>query len=390
MIISNTSHNLYVVLGSTPTTELNVLCSYELITSTESTPVEVLTLTDRTNEVTITGDLGADEQLKIENLVITNVNNDAIETTVGIYDGTDYWPLYSTQLNGGEVLQYTKQNGFQVVGQNSVLDVVLIQDSTTNPSIVAGYSNIYSMSLAGKSIPKFGADDYVQNALFMRPTMWFLGSSTTGSGNEGGTNTGSGGFPTPSTSTVYTSYMRTTFGSVVTTTNQTVGRRTPNVFLRGASAGQGGFFAVCIFGFETWTAGDRLFVGFSNTGASLLTGQPSALIDIAGFGIDAGDTAITFMHNDNSGTATKDTIAGQPTLASSNMYRAFIRAYANDTVIYWQLDNMLTNTKIADGFINSDMPRNNLSYYFQCVMGNAANTTANNAQLAISQYYIAL
>lgn len=388
MILSDRDDQVYVVLGSTPTTEMNIACSYELISSSAGAPTSVRTTTNATTAVLITNALASGEQLKIEEIIVTNVNNETLEATVGVYDGTTYSALYSTQLNGGEVLQYTKQNGFEVVGQNSVLDIVLIQDSIADPSITSGYSNIYSMNLVGKSIPKFGVNDFVQHALYTRPWIGFFGSSTTGQGTDSGTNAGSGGFPTPSTSTTYTAYMRTTFGSVVTTTNQTVGRRTPNVFLRGTSAGQGGFFAVCIFGFETWTAGDRLFVGFSNTGASLLTGQPSALLDIAGFAIDAGDTAITFMHNDNSGTATKDTIAGQPTLASSLMYRAYIYAKPNDTVIYWRLDNMLTNAKIAEGSINSDMPRNTLSYYFQCVMGNAANTTANNAQLAISQYQI--
>jgi hypothetical protein len=39
-----------------------------------------------------------------------------------------------------------------------------------------------------------------------------------------------------------------------------------------------------------------------------------------GFAVDTADTAISFMHNDGVGVATKETIAVQPALATNNVY----------------------------------------------------------------------
>jgi hypothetical protein len=80
---------------------------------------------------------------------------------------------------------------------------------------------------------------------------------------------------------------------------------------------------LCRFGFTTWTMGDRLFVGMCVDTTALLTADPSAKFNTLGFGVDAADIAISFMHND-SVIATKDAIAGQPALSSNNAYDAYI------------------------------------------------------------------
>lgn len=391
MVIANTTDRIYIKLGSVPTSEMNAVCCYELITDTSATPVSISTVTDRTNNVYITNVLSSNQQLIVKSIYITNVNNEAYSVEVGYYNGSTNKKTFATSLKGGEVLQYTNHSGFSIVGSSSALDLLLIKDSSTDPSLTTGYTSIYSQNIAGKSYPKFGTDDTVQEALYTRPLTLYVGAGTSGGGfGESGTNVGSLGSPGISFTNSYTSIQRSTRSSLVTTTNQTVGRYTTASYTRGNASYVGGFFACCLFGFEKWVAGDRLFVGFCTTGAGALTGNPSALVNMVGFGIDSGDTAITFMHNDATGTAVKDTISSQPALANNNGYRAYIYCKPNDNTVYWRLDNLNTNTKIAEGSVNSELPTNTSTLCFQCVMGNGANIVAGDANIGIIQYYIRL
>jgi hypothetical protein len=75
---------------------------------------------------------------------------------------------------------------------------------------------------------------------------------------------------------------------------------------RGGSAGVGGFLLVFEFAVIDATDTFQAFAGFApTTGVLTATSDPSALIDIVGAGVDAGDTNLQIMHNDGAGTATK-------------------------------------------------------------------------------------
>ncbi len=201
---------------------------------------------------------------------------------------------------------------------------------------------------------------------------------------------GTASTPALATTNLYTVQMRVARATVITTANQQVGAvgATLAPYLRGASAGQGGFLFVCRFGFETWTGGDRLFVGLSAAVGSMVTGQPSAITDMMGFGIDASDTAITFMHNDSSGTAVKTSITGT-TLASGQGYIAYMFCKPNDTVVYYRLDDINAGTTLADSSIGtSELPTNTTFLFPAVVMGNAANAGAGNATIGLLSLYI--
>ncbi len=255
---------------------------------------------------------------------------------------------------------------------------------------------------ANKAIPVFAssgnANMPVQSAIWgCRPFYW--NPQNTGTGvifgpNAGGSVTSSGTFTNPSiaTTNLYTLQGRGSWASVVTTANQQLGiRMSPAASLSWyrttGTAGQGGFLFVCRFGFETWTAGDRLFVGMSSASANLTSSNPSATINMCGFGIDAGDTAITFMHNDGSGTATKTAITGT-TLANNQGYDAYIFCKPNDTVVYYRLDDTNAGTTLADTSTASDLPASGTQLGFAGLMGNAANTVVGNATIGIVSIYI--
>ena len=267
---------------------------------------------------------------------------------------------------------------------------------TNEPSAPSGSNlHIYTKNIAGRIVPKWigpaGVDTPFQAALWGNNTIMWTPTTATAGVWQGTAGAGAGTYTTalPTTTNFYTAMKRGQWATVVTTTNQQVGQRsTENMIFRGSVSGQGGFFFFCRFGITTWTAGDRLFVGLSPNSTALVTAQPSADPNIAGFGIDAGDTAITFMHNDNAGAAVKDAIAGQPTLASNQGYDAYIYAKPNDTTIYYRLVDVNTGAEIINSSTATDLPVNTTMMSAHAVMGNAANTAVTAAQIGVNRMYV--
>ncbi len=240
-----------------------------------------------------------------------------------------------------------------------------------------------------KQVGPSGLDTPLQNAIWQNNTVLWTPGATTGTyQGTNGSNLGTAAIVLPTTTNLATALRRSTFASVVTTTNQQVGIRTENMFLRGAATGQGGFFFVCRFMLAQWTAGNRLFVGLSNTGSTLLAADPSAPSSTLGFAVDAADSAITFLHSANAGPGTKDVIAGQPALATNNGYSAYIFCKPNDGTVYWRLDNINTQLIIAEGSVSATLPVSTVLLAAQCVMGNAANTPVGAATIGVNRLYI--
>lgn len=71
------------------------------------------------------------------------------------------------------------------------------------------------------------------------------------------------------------------------------------------TAGRGGGEFTCRFGASQLPTGPRLWCGLQ-TAINSSVNEPSSYANIAIFGKDSGDTNIQFMHNDGSGTATKE------------------------------------------------------------------------------------
>jgi hypothetical protein len=94
------------------------------------------------------------------------------------------------------------------------------------------------------------------------------------------------------------------------------------------------------------------------------------------------------MHNDGAGTCTKDTIAGQPALATNQGYVAYIFCKPNDSTVYYRLDNVNLQTTIIDTSTSSDLPVNTTGLTAQCIMGNAANVVAGNATIGVNSLYV--
>lgn len=286
----------------------------------------------------------------------------------------------------------TMTGNFSLSGSN----IGLIMSGITNEpsSTTVGTSMIYTRSIAGLEVLKTqnssGIASPVQNAFWQNNiSFWNSTNVLTGlwHGTQGiGAGVFSQGLPT-NTST-YTTVKRGLYATSATTTNQQVGQRnTDAMFFRGNVANRGGFFFFCRFGTDAWTAGDRLFVGLTTGSTAIVTVNPSTLLNLCGFGIDAGDTAITFMHNGASAT-TKDAIAGQPTLSANTGYDAYIYMAPNSNTIGYRLDNINAGTTIINTTISTNIPVANVMMNAVALMSNGANTTATAANIGINRIYI--
>jgi hypothetical protein len=273
--------------------------------------------------------------------------------------------------------------------------LLLTQVSTEPGAPAAGFIRVYAKAVAGKNHLKItGPNDFEQ---FMENTSWNCSRAEFTAGvaagawvGATGTNLGTPTLSIPALGTIGQMMRRSVFPSVVTTANQQVGTRTDANYFRGNATGQGGFFGVFRFTFHTWTTGNRLFVGFCADTTAIVTANPSSKLNNVGFAVDDTDTAIFFQHNDGSGTATKDTIAGQPSLATNNAYMAIIYCKPNDSVVYYMLYNLTSGAMsiLIDSSASTDLPVNTTALVCSCHMGNAANVVAGNASIGVNRIVV--
>lgn len=396
LILSNTTDNIQIVLGGAVTAnQLQCVASWRDISYTPSdsfVPGRTVVNSNDTTDVNVVAAPASSTYRVVD--FISVYNNDTASAVVTIkYDanGTEYVLWKGTMLST-QMLRYVDASGWTLSDAGGSAAVFTLPSGSPPSAPADGYLSFFVSSLAArlnffyKSSQGFNLP--LQEALYETPfSIWFPAAAAGTYLGTNGSNLGTAASVPPTTTNLYTAMRRSTFASVVTTANQQVGLRSEAQYFRGNIAGQGGFFFVCKFGLDNWTAGDRLFVGLCAGTTAVVTVQPSTLANTAGFCIEAGDTAITFLHNDASGTGTKETITGQPTLADNQGYTAYIYCKPNDSVVYYRLDDMLLGTTIVDTSVNSDLPVNTTMLCWQAIMGNAANAVAADARIGVGRVY---
>jgi len=335
---------------------------------------------------------------------ITVVNNDSSARTFQLFRGgtaaaNAITPAISLAASGGTA---TYEDGYgwgeiSIAPGSTLLNPVfsgyLDLDGIPNPSAPGtDVLRLWARKISGRMLPKWmgpsGLDTPFQPALFGNNVVFWQPGATSGVLNGSvGTAIAAGVATAPTTTNGYTRMRRSVF-TVATGANLQNTYRTDAMFFRGSTAGFGGFFFFCRMGFTTWTAGNRLFVGLGVDTTAMLTADPSSKFNTLGFGVDGADTAITFMHNDGSGTAAKETISGQPALASSNAYDFYIFCKPNDSTVYFRMDNILTGATIIDSSVTTELPVNTTMLIAQCGMGSGANAGAGVAAFGLNRMYI--
>ncbi len=138
-------------------------------------------------------------------------------------------------------------------------------------------------------------------------------------------------------------------------------RETVNKYSRGASAGLGGFHLVCRMGFSAIPATFRWFFGLRSISTAIGNIDPSSMVDMIGIGQDVGDTNVKFMHNDSSGTATKDNGSNAMTPpTTSDWLELQIYCAPNDTSVYMSAEKLNGGTLTEYTATGSELPANTL------------------------------
>jgi hypothetical protein len=230
----------------------------------------------------------------------------------------------------------------------------------------------------------------VQSALWQKNIVSYMPQAATGAWTGTvGTHLGTASIVLPTTSNFYTNQRRSRFSTAATTPNQQVGTRSEAMFFRGGSDGQGGFFFAGKVGFDTWTDGNRLFVGFSAGTSGVCSSDPTLQPNTIGFAINSGSTTISLIHNDAVGEASVETIADQPMLESNQGYAFYLFAKPHDTRVYWQIDDVNTGSMIANGIVHTNLPvPTTMLAAHACTSNGPSNTLAQSAQLGINRIYV--
>lgn len=166
---------------------------------------------------------------------------------------------------------------------------------------------------------------------------------------------------------------------------------TPQWFLS-STARMGGFHFVARFGVASLTATGRLFVGLKGDTVGVATpafpagANPSAQLNILGFGFDSADANMQFFCNDAAGVATKvDLGTGFPRTAVI-FHEVHLYAPAGDSsTVYWAINRLDAGT-VQSGWTATDIPAVNVVMAAHCHLSNG--TTASATALDFQSLYV--
>jgi hypothetical protein len=299
------------------------------------------------------------------------------------------------QFNNAGVLgasaDFTFDDTTNTLGLNGVDSCILIAGITNEPPTPAtGLGCFYTKYIGGKFSLKIkgasGLDTPLQNAFWQNNiTMWNPTNVTAGVwlGSVGATS-GTFSRALPTTTSTYTSVVRSRYANVVTTLNQVIGcRNTESMFTRGSVSPQGGFFFYTRLGFDAWNNGGRFFAGM-HTATTVVSADPSSLNNTIGFCVDAADNGvISFL--------TRGTVATKATtpftIVSNKGYDIYMFCAPNSTQVSWRILDINTGTE-ANGIATLTLPVNTTLFTAGVLASNAALTPVTSINLGINRIYV--
>lgn len=326
-----------------------------------------------TQDTSSIGGLGEFVEDRLDNSIIvvggTKSYNDATgELTITISGGS------GSPGGSDNQVQYKSGSSFAGATNVEIESGNLKIDSTSTPSAPSSGTVFYTTENIGTEDPYFiGSDGFNPSAIqgaFRDKNITML----TGSGIGGVINVYGCALPTGTYSTTLTG--ATTAGTNSYTKQQKTellktsasGTNVSYLYLnaanwrRGAATGEDGFKFQFTFGVATGTSNTsaRLFAGWTSSISVPTDANPSTITNMFGFGYDAADTNLQWMHNDGSGTATKVDLGSsfpKPSVDRQESYEIEINCRPNGSTIWYKIRRIHTGAT-ASGSVTTDIPAN--------------------------------
>lgn len=253
---------------------------------------------------------------------------------------------------------------------------------------------VYASNKGGRTLLNIkgpsGVATALQPALFSNKIAWWTaqGNSTTVNViNMTNTTTGTATTRNVATTNLFTATRRVGYVSAAGTGTSAGTRHNASQYWAGNAPGLGGYFYVARFGVSQAKTNMRIFVGMNASTAVLGNANPSTNTNIIGFACDAADSNLSFMHNDASGAATKDTLT--PSFpcqtANTDFYEIRIFMPPNGDTVYYSIENLVTGD-LYNGSANSDLPAD--TTFLSSQMWINTGTSFGTVALDVSSQYV--
>lgn len=311
--------------------------------------------------------------------------------------------LTFTQFTGGATVPGGSAGQVQYNGAGAFVGAVRLtvdaggyptlgEASTVNPAVPAAGATVFAKLRAGRrmaaQIGPSGVSYTMQPSLWGNKIGWWsaIGNSTTVSSiGINNVTTGTATTRSVAITTFATSLRQVAFVSASSAGSSAGTRHGAAQFYSGDAAGRGGYFYVARFVIDTIAAGMRWFVGLLNGTLVIGNVNPSTLLNMVGFGIDAGQTTVRFFNNDAAGTATAaDMGASFPATTAGVVYEVRIFCPPNGGTISYSIER-LDSAALAEGSVAADIPASTTLLSPQMWVNNGA-TVAAVALSVVTQY----
>lgn len=306
--------------------------------------------------------------------------------------------VYSTPAGGGSPggttgqIQFNNAGAFGGAANVEIASGNLRLVSAADPTAPTGGLLLYAKLVAGKVIPKTigpsGIDTVLQNAIHGNSV--FMASPANGTtspvtiGGVLSTSTTISHVQTVASANPFQATRRTRFTSATTAAAATGARTNYTQWSLGNAAGFGGFFMRAQFGQSINLNGGQSFAGMC-VQATILAGEPSAMLNMIGMGYDAADVSTGnwfLMRNDGVGVATKVDLGTGAARNVNDGYDLIIHAKPNTAEIFVRVTNLQTNTVVLDTSYTTDIIAANTAMAFKCECRNGAVAAAHSIDLA--------
>ncbi len=347
----------------------------------------------------------------LTNKTLTSNTNNIVANALWVNNGTAVISTYTASIpSAGQVLTATSEatanwQSIPAAGSNNQVQYnnnglltganKLTIDENGYPVIDTNGVTLRTQFQAGRRMlsqnDSNGLKHIFQPTLFSAKIAWWSamgGNSTLSTFNFNTVINGTSINRNVATTNLFSSMRRVGFATGNSAGSSAGIRHSLQQFFRSSTAGMGGFFYVVRFGISSATiiSTQRSFVGFAATTSALSNADPSTQTNILGFGVDSADSSWSFMHNDGTGTATKDTLIGTfpPRDSSISMFEARIFSTSASPSVYYSLE-VLGGGSLYEGSTSTNIPAINTLLAPQIWTNNGTTGTACSIDI-VSQY----